>query len=68
MAFKRPRRSDLTSDLKFEAQTIYDTTFVSTVWASVRSLLERLRKMKRTTTIVALRFAPQLKMYLNIAW
>ena len=38
--------SNLTSDLKFVAQMIYDTTFVLNVWAFVHSFS---KKMKKTT-------------------
>ena len=47
MASKRPRRSDLTSNLKFEAQTIYDTTFILTVWASAHSFLIKIKIKNR---------------------
>ena len=44
MASKQPRRSDLTSDLKFMAQTTYATMFVWTVWPSFGQMIKKERK------------------------
>ena len=42
-ASKQPQKSDLTSDLKFVAQIIYNA-FVMPVWASVHSLLKKIKR------------------------
>ena len=46
MASKQPRRSDLTSDLKFMAQTTYATMFVWTDLAVLKLFLHLLGKKK----------------------
>ena len=59
-ASKWPRRSDLTTDLKFVAQMIHDTTFVLPVWASVHSSWKK-RLRKRNRPLLDLLDSPQVK-------
>ena len=63
MALKQPRRSDLTSDLKFMAQTTYATMFVWTDLAVLKLFLHlfRRRKKKKNSSLLDLSASPQVK-------
>ena len=61
MASKQPRRSDLTSDLKFMAQITYTAMFVWTVWTFFWTLTERKKKKEHHLSLLELSASPQLK-------
>ena len=64
VASKQPRRSDLTSDLKFMAQTTYATMFVWTDLAVLKLFLHLFRKKEEEENLppLDLSASPQLKM------
>ena len=63
MTSNQPLRSDLTSDLKFMAQTTYATMFVWTDLAVLKLILHlfRIRK-KENLPLLDLSASPQVKM------
>ena len=65
MASKQPWRSDLTSDLKFMAQTTYATMFVWTDLAVLKLVLHlfrrRKKKKKLNLSLLDLSASPQVK-------
>ena len=61
MASKQPWRSDLTSDLKFMAQTTYATMFVWTDLAVLKLFLHLLRKKEENLSLLDLLASPQVK-------
>ena len=68
MASKQPRRIDLTSDLKFMAQTTYATMFVLTVWPPFGQIIkkeERKKERKKNLSLLDLSASPQVKIYLS---
>ena len=57
MASKQPWRSDLTSDLKFMAQTTYATMFVWTVLAFFGQIIKKERKKEEFVSTRVVGFA-----------
>ena len=58
MASKQPRRSDLTSDLKFMAQTTYATMLFELFWPSFGQMI---KKKKENLSLLDLSASPQVK-------
>ena len=67
MASKQPWRSDLTSDLKFMAQTTYATMFVWTDLAVLKLFLHlfRRKKKKLNLSLLDLLASPQVKTFVS---
>ena len=64
MASKQPRRSDLTSDLKFMAQTTYATMLFGLFWPLLDHFDRRKKKERRRRThlpLLDLSASPQVK-------
>ena len=62
MASKRPQRSDMTSDLKFVDQMIYDTTFCLGCLGLYSFVEEKIKKKKKMNRhLLDLSASPQVK-------
>ena len=61
LACKQPRRSDLTSDLKFRAQITYATMDDWTVFPLLDQMMERRKKRTTNLPLLELSASPQLK-------